>query len=105
MFGDNYHIKVMSDDGNHSVQDYVSFDQTKKNKYDKAVKEFVNSCLIINNSLSTKTHSYFKEQYVVNQSNCPNMVVNVVAMITSFGADDGDEGKKNINKIPLYLYT
>ena len=33
-FGDNYHAKVLSDDGYTSLSDYFSFDQPKKDKYD-----------------------------------------------------------------------
>ena len=33
-FGDNYHAKVLSDDGYTSLKDYFSFDQAKKDKYD-----------------------------------------------------------------------
>ena len=99
-FGYNYQANVLSDDGSYSLKDYFSFDQTKKDKYDKAARELVSSRLIINNSLSTKPCTYLREQYVVNQSNYPDTVVDAVAMITSFGTDDGDGGNKNTNEIP-----
>ena len=72
-------------------------------------RELVYSCLIINNSQSSKTRKYLKEQYIVNQSNYPNTVVEVVAMVTSFGNDDDDadrdRGNKNTNKIPKAIIS
>ena len=53
-FGENYCAKILNNDGFTSLKDYFSFDQIKKDKYDKLAREFVCSCLIINNSLSTK---------------------------------------------------
>ena len=98
---------MLSDDSFSDLKDYFSFDQAKKDKYDTLAKELVCSRLIINNSLSSKTRKYFKEQYVVNQFNYPNMVVNAVAMITSFGNDDVDRGRgnKNTNKIPKAIVS
>ena len=55
-------------------------------------------CLIVNNCLSSETRSFLKEQYIVNQSNYANTVVEAVAMITSFGNDDTGGGRGN-NKI------
>ena len=93
---------MLSDDDFSDLKDYFSFDQAKKDKYDKLVRELVCSRLIINNSLSSTTLTYLRKQYVVNQSNYPNTVVEVVAMMTSFGNDDvdRDRGNKNTNKIP-----
>ena len=90
---------MLSNDGFSDLKDYFSFDQTKKDKYDTLARELR---LIINNSLSLKTRIYFKEQYVVNQSNYSNTMVEAVAMITSFGNDDAgrDRGNKNTNKNP-----
>ena len=93
---------MLSNDGFTSLKNYFSFDQIKKYKYDKLAREFVCFCLIINNNLSSKTRKYLSEQYVINQSNYPNMVVKAVAMITSFGNDDvyRVRGNKNTNGIP-----
>ena len=66
-------------------------------------RQLVCACLIINNSLSSKTCIFFKEKYVVNQSNYPNTVVEAVVMITSFGNNDTGGGRGNnkfTNKIP-----
>ena len=98
-FSDNYHAKGLSDDGNHSLQDFFSLDQAKKNKYGKTARELVSSRLIINNNLCTKTCTYLRDQYVVNQSNYPDTVVDIVAMIASFGTDEGDGSNKNTNEI------
>ena len=32
VFGDNYHTKVLSNDGNHTLKDSFSFDQTNKKR-------------------------------------------------------------------------
>ena len=53
-FGDNYHAKVLSDDGFSDFKDFSSFDQTKKDKYDTLTRELMYSRLIIINSLSSK---------------------------------------------------
>ena len=47
---------------------------------------------IIQNSTSSCTCTYLKEQYFVNQANYPNTVVVAVALITSFGANSGRNG-------------
>ena len=87
----------------------IIFILIKKYKYDTLARKLVCSCLIINNSLFSKTRIYLKEQYVINQSNYPNTVVEVVVIIISFGNYDADRdrGNKNTNKIlkGLYLYT
>ena len=99
---ENYHMKVLSDDGVSDLNDYFSFDQTKKDKYDTLARQLVCARLIINNSLSSKTRTYLKEHYVVNQSNYPDTVVKAVAMITSFENDNmgRDKGDNNTNKTP-----
>ena len=94
---ENYHIKVLSDDGVSDLKYYFSFDQTKKDKYDTLARQLVCARLIINNSLSSKTRIYLKEQYVFNQSNYPNTVVRAVAMISSFGNDDTSGSRGNNN--------
>ena len=66
-------------------------------------RQLVCARLIVSNSLSSKTRIFLKEQYVVNQSNYPDTVVEVVAMITSFGNNDKGGGRgnhNNTNKIP-----
>ena len=60
--GENYHTKVLSDDGVSNIKDYFSFNQTKKDKYDTLVRQLICARLIINNSLSSKTRIYLKEQ-------------------------------------------
>ena len=106
-FGENYHIKVLSNDGSSDLKDYFSFDQSKKDKYDKLARQLVCARLIINNSLYSKTRIYLKEQYVVNQSNYPDTMVEAVAMITFCGNNDTSGGRgnnTNTNKIPKRLY-
>ena len=76
----------------------IFFDQTNQNKYNNVAHELVASSLIIKNSLSSKTRSYLKYQYVVNQSNYSNTVVAAVAMIASFGSDGGDKLNKTMNE-------
>ena len=101
-FGENYHIKALCDYGISDLKDYFSFDQTKKDKYDTLASKLVCACLIINNSLSSKTCTYLKEQYVINQSKYSGTVVKAVAITTSFGNDDTgrDKGNNNTNKTP-----
>ena len=41
VFGDNCHAKILSDDGFFSLKDYSSFDDTKKDKYDKFARELM----------------------------------------------------------------
>ena len=96
---------MLSDDGISDLKDYFSFDQTKKDKYDTLARQLVCASLIINNSLSSKSRIYLKEQYVVNQSNYPDTVIETIAMITSFGNNDtgrgrGDNNNNNMNKPP-----
>ena len=97
-FGEKYHIKVFTDDGISGLKDYFSFNQGRKDRYDELARQLVCICLIINNSLSSNTRFFLKRQYVVNQSNYPNTVVEAVAIITSFGKDDTGGGRGN-NKI------
>ena len=101
-FGENYHVKVLSDDSLSELKDYFSYGQTKKEKYNTLARQLMCASLIINNSLSSKTYIYLKEQYVVNQSNYPNTTVKAVAMITSFrNGDTGrNKGNNNTNKTP-----
>ena len=104
----NYHIKVLTDDGISGLKDYFSFNQGRKDKYDVLARQLVCARLIINNSLSSKTRIFPKEQYVVNQSNYPDTVVEAVAMITSFGNDDTGGGRGNnkiTNKIPEVIVS
>ena len=101
-FGENYHIKVLNDDVVSDLKDYFSFGQDRKDKFDELARQLVCARLIINNSLSTKTRTFLKEQYIVNQSNYPNNVIKAVVLITSFGNDHitGRGSNKNTNKIP-----
>ena len=100
-FGENDHIKVLTDDGVSGLKDYF-FDQDRKDKFDELALQLVCTCLITNSSISSKTCTFLKEQYVVNQSNYSDTVIEAVAMITSFGNDDiiGRSNNKNTNKIP-----
>ena len=94
IFGDNYHTKVLNDDSYIDLSTYFSFDQAKKERYDELAWQLICLRLIVKNSLSMKTCTYLKEQYVVNQSNYPNTMVDPVAMITSFGNGGGDGGNR-----------
>ena len=107
-FGENYHIKVLTDDVISGLKDYFSFNQGRKDKYDVLARQLVCARLIISNSLSSKTRIFLKEQYIVNQYNYPDIVVEAVGMITSFGNDDigGGRGNNKItNKIPKAIVS
>ena len=99
VFGEQYHIKVLSDDGLSGLTDYFSLGtDAEREMYDEKARQLVCARLIINNSLSNKTRVFLQEQYVVNHSNYPDTVVEAVAMITSFGNDSGGgKGGKNNN--------
>ena len=88
---------MLTDDGVSGLKDYFSFVQDRKDKFDGLARQLVCARLIINNSLSSKTRIYLKEQYVFNQSNYPNTVVRAVAMISSFGNDDTSGSRGNNN--------
>ena len=85
----NYHSKVLSNKGNLTLKNYHTLDQSGKDKYNTAARELIVSCLIIKNSISTRVQTYLKDQYVMNQSNHPDKVITIVAMITLFGIDFG----------------
>ena len=68
--------------------------QARKDKYDTAAHKLVASCLIIRNSLSSRTYTYFKDQCVLNQSNYSDTVIAVFVMITSFVLDIDNGGNK-----------
>ena len=101
-FGENYHIKVLTNDGVSGLKNYFSFDQDRKDEFDELARQLVCARLIINNSLSSKTRTFLKEQYISNQSNYPDTVIESIATITSFGNDDiiGRGNNKDTNKIP-----
>ena len=60
-FGENSHIKVLTDDGISSLKDYLSFNQGRKDKYDVLARQLIYARLIINNSIFSKTHIFLKE--------------------------------------------
>ena len=97
VLGENYYPKVLSNGGNLIFKDYHSLYKAGKDKYDIAARKLVVSRLIISNSLSSRTCTYLKDQYVMNQLNYPDTVIATVAMITSFGSDIGDGGNKTTN--------
>ena len=104
IFKEQYHIKKLSDTGLFSLTDYFNLGtDAKREMYDESAQQLVCARLIINNSLSNKTHIFLREQYVVNQWNYPGKVIEVVAMITSFGNDNvagRGNSNKNANKTP-----
>ena len=93
---------MLTDDGVSGLKDYFSFDQDRKEKFDGLPWQLVCARLIINNSLFSKTRTFLKEQYLVNQSNYPDTMIEAIAMITLFGNDDisGRGNNKITNKIP-----
>ena len=99
VFGEQYHLKVLGDDGLSSLKDYFNLGtDAKREAYNEKARQLVCARLIINNSLSNKTRVFLREQYIVNHSNYPDTVVEAVAMITSFGNDSGGgKGGKNNN--------
>ena len=88
---------MLNDGALSDLTDYFSLNQAGKDKFDELSRQLVCARLIINNSLSAKTRTFLKEQYVVNQFNYHDNVIEAVAMITSFGNDDVT-GKGNNNK-------
>ena len=100
VFGEQYHLKVLGDDGLSNLTDYFGLGtDTEREAYDKKARQLVCAWLIVNNSLSNKTHLFLREQFVVNHSNYPDTVAEAVAMITSFGNESGGGkgGKTNNN--------
>ena len=99
---------MLTDNGVSGLKNYFSFDQDRKDKFDGLARQLKCARLIINNSLSSKTRIFLKEQYIVNQSNYPDIVVEAVAMITSFCNDDIGGGRDNnriTNKIPEMIVS
>ena len=105
---------MLSDDGlSGGLVDYYNLGTSDERKvYAEKARQLVCARLIINNSLSNKTRIFLREQYVVNQSNYPDTMVEVVAMFTSFGnADSGARGNNNNNNtnktpeaiVPIHL--
>ena len=84
-FGKKYHLKVLTDDGISDLIGYFALTQEQREDYDELARQLIFARLIITDSLSSKTRVFLKEQYIVNQSNYPDTVVNTVAMITSLG--------------------
>ena len=84
-FGENYHLKVLKRDGIRDLIGYSTLTAEKRVEYDELAQQLICARLIVNNSLSEKTRIFLKEQFVVNQNNYPDVVVNTVAMITAFG--------------------
>ena len=82
-FRERYHEKVLSDDGL-DLPDYFALTKVEKESYDGKACDLVSSRIIIQNSTSSRTRTYLKEQCYVNQSNYPNTVVATIALITSF---------------------
>ena len=82
VLGESYHSKVQVNDGNLTLKNYHTLDQSGKDKYDTVARELVVSCLIIENSLPTHASMYLRDQYFVNQSNYSDTVIMVVVMIT-----------------------
>ena len=69
-FKENYHAKVLSDDGFFDLKEKFSFDQTKKVEYDTFAWELVCARLIINNSLSSK--------YVSTSRNNTSLIILII---------------------------
>ena len=105
-FGENYHMKVLNVDGITDLVGYFALTQGQRDDYNESARQLICARLIITNSLSSKTRNFLKEQFVVNQSNYPDTVVDAVAMITSFGngssnGKGGGKGNSNdANKTP-----
>ena len=68
-FGENYHKKVLNVDGISDLVDYFALTQEQRDNYDELARQLICARLIVNNSLSSKTRIFLKEQFVVNQSN------------------------------------
>ena len=68
VFGEQYHIKVLSDDGlSGGLTDYYSLGtDDKREAYNEKARQLVCARLIINNSLSNKTRIFLWKQYFVN---------------------------------------
>ena len=90
-FGECYHEKVLLDDGL-DLQGYFKLTKVEKESYDDKSRDLVSLRIIIQNSTSSRTRTYLKEQYYVNQVNYLDMVVKMIALITSFGSNSGRNG-------------
>ena len=61
-FREQYHIKVLSDDGLSGLTDYFNLGtDAEREQYDELARQLVCAWLIINNSLSNKIHVFLQE--------------------------------------------
>ena len=102
VFGENYHSKVLFNDGNLTFTNYHNLDQSGNDEYDTVASELFVPHLIIKNSPSTQASMYLRNQYFVNQSNYPNTVITASNIIASLGIDfvpmvNGNGEDKNTN--------
>ena len=90
---------MLSDDGlSGGLADYCNLGtDDKREVYDVKARQLVCAQLISNSSLSNKTRIFLGEQYVVNQSNYLDTVVEAAAMITLFGNAYSGGGRGNNN--------
>ena len=84
-FGENYHLKVLKADGILDLTGYAALTVELREDYNERARQLICARFIVSNSLSEKTRIFLREQFVVNQNNYPDTVVDAVAMITAFG--------------------
>ena len=65
VFGESYHSKVLVNDGNLTLTNYHTLDQSGSDKYDTVASNLVEPRLIIENSPSTPASTYLRDQYFV----------------------------------------
>ena len=100
VFKESYHSKVLVNDGNLTLTNCYTLDQSGDDKYDTVASELIVPQLIIENSPCTQPWTYLRNQYFVKPSNYPDIVITAAAMITSFWIDfgpmvNGNGGDKN----------
>ena len=72
VFGEKYHSKVLVNDGNLTLTNYHTLDQSGSDKYDTVASDLVVPHLIIENSPSTTASKYLRDQYFMNQPKVVN---------------------------------
>ena len=82
---------MLSDDGL-DLPGYFKLTKVEKESYDGKARNLVLSRIITQSRTSSRTRTYLKEQYYVNQANYPSTVVETIALITSFGPNSGRSG-------------
>ena len=92
VFGENYHAKVLRDNGGLTLANYHILDRSGENKYYSLARKLVASRFTVKNNQSSRARTYLKDQYFLNQANCLDKIIEAVTMIISFGKNSGSSG-------------